>query len=98
MGPLVSICMNTYRHERFVKQAIEGVMMQQTTFPVQLVIGEDCSDDRTRAVCEEMAERYHGKIELLPSYRNYGQNCNLSRTVTACTGKYIALCEGDDYW
>lgn len=98
MQPIVSICMSTYRHERFIRQAIEGVMMQQTTFPIQLVIGEDYSDDRTRLVCEEMAERYGEKIKLLPSDRNYGQNHNLARTVKACTGKYIALCEGDDYW
>jgi glycosyltransferase involved in cell wall biosynthesis len=98
MEPVVSICMSTYRHEQFIQQAIEGVMMQQTTFPIELVIGEDYSNDSTRAVCEEMAARYSGKIKLLPSDRNYGQNHNLSRTVKACTGKYIALCEGDDYW
>ncbi len=98
MEPIVSICMSTYRHERYIKQAIEGVMMQQTTFAVQLVIGEDHSGDLTRLVCEEMAEKYSHKIKLLPSDRNYGQNYNLSRTIQACTGKYIALCEGDDYW
>jgi glycosyltransferase involved in cell wall biosynthesis len=98
MKPVVSICMNTYRHERFIRQAIEGVMMQQTTFAVQLVIGEDCSDDLTRTICEEMAKQYNQKIKLLPSDRNYGQNNNLSRTIQACTGKYIAMCEGDDYW
>lgn len=98
MEPVVSICMNTYRHERFIRQAIEGVMMQQTTFAVQLVIGEDHSDDLTRLICEEMTEQYSQKIKLLPSDRNYGQNNNLSRTIQACTGKYIALCEGDDYW
>lgn len=98
MKPIVSICMSTYRHERYIQQAIEGVMMQQTTFAVQLVIGEDHSGDLTRLVCEEMAEKYSHKIKLLPSDRNYGQNHNLSRTIGACTGKYIALCEGDDYW
>lgn len=98
MKPLVSICMSTYRHERFIKEAIEGVMMQQTTFAVQLVIGEDHSGDLTRLVCEEMATLHSQKIKLLPSDRNYGQNHNLSRTIQACNGKYIALCEGDDYW
>jgi glycosyltransferase involved in cell wall biosynthesis len=90
--------MSTYRHERFIKQAIEGVMMQQTNFAIQLVIGEDFSDDGTRALCEEMAQRNGLRIKLLPSDRNYGQNHNLSRTIAACTGKYIAICEGDDYW
>lgn len=96
--PCVSICMNTFRHESFIRQAIEGVMMQQTTFPFQLVIGEDASDDNTRSVCEEMQQQYHEKILLLPGDQNHGQNRNLFRTLKACTGKYIALCEGDDYW
>lgn len=98
MEPTVSICMSTHRHERYVTQAIEGVMMQQTSFPIQLVIGEDLSDDSTRLVCEELAERYSPHIKLLPSDKNYGQNHNLSRIIYACTGKYIAMCEGDDYW
>ncbi|WP_315817048.1 glycosyltransferase family 2 protein [Paraflavitalea speifideaquila] len=98
MEPVVSICMSTYRHERFIKQAIEGVMRQQTNFAIQLVIGEDFSDDGTRALCEEMAHRDSQRIKLLPSDKNYGQNHNLSRTMAACNGKYIAICEGDDYW
>jgi len=98
MEPTVSICMSTYRHERYIKQAIEGVMLQQTSFPIQLVIGEDSSDDQTRQVCELMADRYGQHIKLLPSDRNYGQNHNLSRIILACTGKYIAMCEGDDFW
>jgi glycosyltransferase involved in cell wall biosynthesis len=98
MEPVVSICMNTFRHQAFVRQAIESVMMQQTTFTIQLVIGEDLSDDGTRAICEEMAQQYGERIWLLPSDKNYGQNGNLYRTIQACTGKYIALCEGDDYW
>lgn len=73
-------------------------MMQQTTFPFQLVIGEDASDDNTRLVCEEMQQQYSEKIMLLPGDQNHGQNRNLFRTLKACTGKYIALCEGDDYW
>jgi glycosyltransferase involved in cell wall biosynthesis len=96
--PTVSVCMSTYRHEQFIKQAIEGVMMQQTTFRVELVIGEDCSDDRTRSICAAMEQKYSGRIRLLSSDRNYGQNRNLVRTLLACNGTYIALCEGDDCW
>lgn len=73
-------------------------MMQQTDFDIELVIGEDLSDDGTRTVCESLAARYGSRIRLLPSDRNYGQNQNLSRIIQACTGKYIAMCEGDDYW
>lgn len=90
--------MSTYRHEQFIQQAIEGVMMQQTTFRIELVIGEDCSDDGTRLICEAMEQKYPDRIRLLPSDTNYGQNHNLARTLLACNGIYIALCEGDDYW
>lgn len=96
--PTVSICMSTYRHEQFIQEAIEGVMMQVTRFNIELVIGEDCSDDNTRSICAEMEKKYGNKIRLLPSDRNYGQNHNLARTLRACNGIYIALCEGDDYW
>ncbi len=95
---MVSICMSTYRHEQFIQEAIEGVMMQETRFSIELVIGEDRSDDNTRAICQEMEKKYPAKIRLLPSDKNYGQNENLARTLLACDGIYIALCEGDDYW
>jgi len=95
---MVSVCLITYRHPQFIREAIEGVMMQQTSFPVQLVIGEDCSGDSTREICEGLERKYAGRIRLLPSDRNYGQNNNLYRTLKACTGNYIALFEGDDYW
>lgn len=97
--PLVSICMITYNHEKYIAQAIEGVLMQQCNFAYQLVIGNDHSTDQTRAVCEEYAQKYPDKIKLLPDTgKNMGATQNFIRTYNACTGKYVALCEGDDYW
>ena len=98
MEALVSICMNTFQHENFIGKAIEGVLMQRTNFPFEILIGEDSSTDCTRVICEEYAEKYPGKIKILPNHKKYGQNANISRTIAACTGKYIALCEGDDFW
>ena len=95
---MVSVCMITYNHEPFIWEAIEGVLMQQTNFPFELVIGEDCSTDRTRAICEEYAENHPEIIRLLPSEKNLGMMPNFIRTLQSGTGKYIALCEGDDYW
>lgn len=94
----VSVCMITYNHEKYIIDAIEGVLMQKTGFLIQLVIGEDYSTDNTRVICEEYAQRYPDKIKLLPSDRNYGVMHNFLRTINECSGKYIALCEGDDYW
>ena len=96
--PLVSVCMITFNHEKYVRQAIEGVIMQQCSFPFELVIGEDCSTDSTREICEQFVKQYENIIRLLPSERNLGMMPNFIRTLQACTCKYIALCEGDDYW
>lgn len=95
---MVSVCMITYNHEAFIREAIEGVLMQQTSFPIELVIGEDFSTDRTRAICEDYAENHPEIIRLLPSEKNLGMMPNFIRTLQAGTGKYISLCEGDDYW
>ena len=89
--------MITYNHEPFIKQAIEGVLNQNTNFDLELVIGEDCSTDNTRNICQEFAQKYK-QIELLITENNLGMMPNFIRTLQACKGKYIALCEGDDYW
>lgn len=94
---MVSVCMITYNHETYIAQAIEGVLMQKCDFLIELIIGEDCSTDKTRQICKEYALKY-SEINLLPSETNIGLMPNFIRTLQACTGKYIALCEGDDYW
>lgn len=101
--PVVSVCMITYNHERFIAQAIESVLMQETDFPVELVIGEDCSTDGTRAIVQDYAARYPDKIKALLHPHNLGPahspgKNNLVSALKACRGKYIALLEGDDYW
>jgi glycosyltransferase involved in cell wall biosynthesis len=96
--PLVSICMITYNHEAYIAKAIEGILMQRTSFKYRLIIGEDHGTDKTRQICEDYSLRYPDKIELLPSEKNLGMMHNFIRTLKSCNGKYIALCEGDDYW
>lgn len=98
-GITVSIFMLTYNQEAFIAKAIEGVLMQKTSFRYQLVIGEDCSSDATRQICESYAAQYGDRIKLLPSPAvNAGLITNYMRTITACDGTYIAICDGDDYW
>jgi glycosyltransferase involved in cell wall biosynthesis len=94
----LSIHMIAYNHGDFIAKAIESVLMQQTQFSYQLVIGEDCSTDTTLKICKEFKNKYPDRIKLLPSDKNYGMMDNFIRTMKACTGKYIAICEGDDYW
>jgi glycosyltransferase involved in cell wall biosynthesis len=95
----VSIFILTYNQEKFIAQTIESVLMQKTDFSYQLVIGEDCSNDKTRIICEKYACDNGDKIKLLPSPdRNTGLIKNYIRTIKECDGKYIAICDGDDYW
>src|ERR1700733_14979577 len=94
----VSVFMITYNHEKYVEQAIKSIVTQKVNFDFELVIGEDFSTDNTLAICKKYSARYPDIIKLLPSDKNHGLMGNAVRTLNACTGKYIAMCEGDDYW
>lgn len=96
--PLVSVHMITYNHELHIAKAIEGVLNQKTDFFVELVIGEDCSTDNTRHIVSEYQRRFPHIIKVITSNDNVGMIKNSIRTALACEGKYIAYCEGDDYW
>lgn len=95
--PKVSVCMISYRHEAYIAQAIESVLAQRVDFEFELVIGDDCSPDGTGAIIERYAA-CDPRIRLLPRERNLGVMANFSRTLQACRGTYVAVCEGDDYW
>jgi len=95
---MVSVCMITYNHELYIRDALDGVVMQKTNFKIELIIGEDCSNDGTRKICEDYAAKYPKLIQLLPSDRNLGMSQNGIRTLESCKGNYIALIDGDDYW
>ncbi|MDR0333403.1 MAG: glycosyltransferase [Dysgonamonadaceae bacterium] len=95
---VVSVCMITYNHEKFISQAIEGVLMQKTNFPIELIIGEDCSTDKTREICIEYQQKYPEIIKLQLPEINKGMMRNFIENMQAARGKHIALCEGDDYW
>jgi glycosyltransferase involved in cell wall biosynthesis len=90
--------MITYNHENFIKDAIEGILMQKTSFPIELIIGEDCSTDNTRKIVKDYEEKYPEIIFAQYSEKNLGMINNFLNVLQAARGKYIALCEGDDYW
>ena len=96
--PTVSVCMVTYNHEKYIAQAIEGVMTQETNFKIELVIGEDSSTDRTRKICLEYKNKFPHIIKLRLQEKNLGMMKNFYDSLSSCTGDYIAICEGDDYW
>ena len=97
-NPIVSIQMLAYNHEPYIADAIQGVIMQKTDFQFELIIGEDCSTDRTREIVLDYQKKYPDLIRVISSDKNVGIRKNSDRTLGACRGKYIAICEGDDYW
>ena len=99
--PLVSVVMLTFQHERFVAQAIESVLSQQTRFPFELIIGEDGSQDETLFICRKYERRYPDRVAVISTGENVshnGESHNFLRTCRRCSGEYVAFCEGDDYW
>ena len=94
----VSVFMITYNHEKYIAEALDSILMQKTDFDFDIVIGEDCSTDATRRIVLEYSRKYPDKIKLLLHNVNVGFISNMMYVLEACTGKYVAMCEGDDYW
>lgn len=96
--PMVSVFIITYNHEKYIKEALDCILMQKCDFDFDIVVGEDCSTDNTRTILLEYQKKYPSKFRLLLHEKNIGAMNNQMETLSACKGKYIALCEGDDYW
>jgi len=96
--PLVTVRIITYNHEAYIAEAIEGVAGQKCDFPVELLIGEDCSVDRTREICLAYQRKYPGLVRLVVSPENVGTLKNSARLLARVRGRYLAQCDGDDYW
>jgi glycosyltransferase involved in cell wall biosynthesis len=94
----LSVAMITYNHESFIGQALESVLAQHVNFDYEIVVGEDCSTDGTRAILLDFCRRYPERIVPLLHDRNIGALRNFQATLAACRGQYLAIVEGDDYW
>ncbi len=94
----VSVCVITYNQAAFIEQTVESVLMQETNFPFELVVGDDCSQDGAQEILASYAKRYPQKVRVLIAEKNLGPNKNLIRTYQACQGEYVAALDGDDYW
>jgi glycosyltransferase involved in cell wall biosynthesis len=97
-NPTVSVYMLAYQHEKFISRAIEGVIAQRCDFPIELIIGEDCSPDQTREIVLHYQRSYPHLIRVLTAEKNVGSRTNSLRCRLATRGDYVAICEGDDYW
>jgi glycosyltransferase involved in cell wall biosynthesis len=96
--PKVSVVSITYNHEAYIREALDGFVAQKTDFPVEIIIADDASTDRTPAVIQEYAERHPKLFRPILRPANVGIHANLSEAMSAARGQYLALCEGDDYW
>jgi len=98
LAPMVSVCMITYNHEKYIGRAIESVLAQEVDFPIEIIIGEDNSTDATREIVLEFEGKYPQIIKAVSNPTNLGMNGNLINILKQCQGRYIALLEGDDIW
>lgn len=96
--PLVSVCMVSYNQDTYVREALDSVLMQKTDFPVEVIISDDNSSDNTPYILQEYAEKYPNKLYPILGDINLKYPNNLRRALEKARGKYIALCDSDDYW
>ncbi|ADV46971.1 glycosyltransferase [Nitratifractor salsuginis] len=97
-SPTVSICTITYNHENFIEEALDSFLMQETDFPIEIVIDDDCSIDKTPDIIRKYVEKFPNIIKANLREQNVGMMSNFIENLNRAKGKYIALCEGDDYW
>lgn len=104
--PALSVVLVTYQHVDFIESAVKSILMQRTTFPFELIIGDDDSDDGTREICLNYAKRFPSIIRLFLHHRDNNIEVlgrptgifQIAYNLFQCRGKYIVLTSGDDYW
>lgn len=96
--PLISVVVITYNHEKYISEAILSIINQNCSYKFEIIIGEDCSTDNTRKIVSDYALKFPEKIKLQLSLNNIGAVQNEYKCIQLAKGKYIAFCEGDDYW
>lgn len=99
--PLVTIRCTVYNHEPYLRQCLDGFVMQQTTFPFEAIVHDDASTDGSADIIREYAEKYPDIIKPIYETENQWGKGTIKNSMNAVmhpASKYIALCEGDDYW
>ena len=95
---LVSVCIITYNQEQFIRQCLDSILMQKVNFNYEIIVGDDFSKDSTRSILLDYQQKYPECIFPVLADSNSGISANYKRVLSKCKGKYIALCEGDDFW
>lgn len=101
-GPLVSVCMLTYNHEKYIRQTLDSVLMQETDFPIEILVHDDASPDGTADILREYWAKYPDILKPIfqkeNQWRKLGWGVLKEFVYPKARGKYVAMCEGDDYW
>ena len=100
-SPKVSVCIITYNHEKYIRQCLDGVLMQETDFPIEVLIHDDASTDGTVEILKEYHSRHPNLIRLILQEENQyskGYDHLSMHLYSQISGEYVAFCEGDDYW
>lgn len=105
-NPIITVLVLTYHQASYIKDCLDGILMQKTDFPFEIIIGEDDSKDGTREICREYAEKHPDKIRLFLHAKENNIKINekpspifnVFYNIFSAQGKYLAICEGDDYW
>lgn len=105
-SPLVSVCVTTFNHEKYIAQCLESVFSQVVDFDVEVIVGEDDSSDDTLAICQQFSAKYQDRMTLICGKRADAyvapgvatSRSNWLRILSVAQGDYIAFLDGDDYW
>jgi glycosyltransferase involved in cell wall biosynthesis len=104
--PVVTVCVQTYKHVNFIKECLDSILQQQTNFPIEILLGEDGSTDGTRELCIQYADKFRTIIKLFLHHRENNIQIdgtpsgrfNFVYNLFSASGKYVVMCDGDDYW
>lgn len=99
--PLVSVVVITYNHEPYIKECIDGIILQKTDFPIEILVNDDCSTDNTASIIKEYELKHPNLFRCIYQTENqYSKGVHpwFDILLPMAKGRYIALCEGDDYW
>ena len=98
--PLVSICCVTFNHEKYIRDALDSFLMQKTSFPYEIIIHDDASTDRTPEIIQSYADKNTNIFPVMQNENQYSRKIKIfpNFVFPLVRAKYIALCEGDDYW
>lgn len=94
----VNIILITYNHAEYIRRTLESILMQKTVYDVEIIVADDSSPDNTVDIIKEYENQSSFSFTFLPKTVNLGYNLNYRRAFAACTGNYVAIMEGDDYW